>query len=109
MLTASFVLIALTNGSARSTVPPGFVVQQQDRAVGVYCAEWRNAQGKLEPDQINRRVIIRLERKYPEVFAECRPKDQEHCFGWLNALVQGLRRYGQRSLRSVCANFHDEL
>ena len=67
VVTASFVLAVLTNGSAGGTVPPSFVVQQQDRAVAVYCAEWRNTHGKLEADQMNRRVIIGLERKYPEV------------------------------------------
>jgi hypothetical protein len=108
-LTVGFAFIALSGGLARATVPPPFVVQQQDRAVDVYCNEWRNTHGKLEADQMNRRVITALEEKYPAVFPDCRPRDHENCASWLTALVEGLRRYGQRSLGSVCANIYDDL
>ena len=95
---------------ASGVVPPTFVAQQQDRAVRAYCAEWRKTHGKqpLSAEQMNKRVIARLERQYPTVFPDCRPNDQGNCLSWINALVEGLRRYGQRTLKSVCANLHDQ-
>src|SRR5260370_26269037 len=79
---------------ASGTVPPSFVVQQQDRAVQAYCAVWRETRSKqpLDAEQINKRVVARLERRYPGVFPDCRPDHQGHCLSWINALVEGLRR-----------------
>jgi hypothetical protein len=83
---------------------------QQDRAVRAYCAEWRKTQGKqpLSADQMNKRVVTRLERRYPEAFPECRADHQGQCLSWINALVEGLRRYGHRSLNEVCSNLQGE-
>jgi hypothetical protein len=107
-LAVGLALIAAAGGLARGSLPPAFAVQQQDRAVRAYCAEWRNARGKLAADEMNRRVIVRLEQRYPTVFPDCRPGDRRTCLGWVNALVEGLRRYGRRSLRSVCAEFQEK-
>ena len=107
-LAASFALIATTGGLASGAAPPAFVTQQQDRAVHAYCAEWRKTHGKLNADEMNRRVVTRLQEQYPTVFPECRPDRLESCLGWINALVEGLRRYGPESLKSVCSGFQDD-
>jgi hypothetical protein len=108
ILSVGCALLLTAGGLTRTTAPPAFVVQQQDRAVSAYCAEWRKAHGKLDPDEMNRRVLIRLERRYPTAFPDCHPRDGQNCRSWINVLVEGLRRYGQRSLESVCSNFRDE-
>jgi hypothetical protein len=100
-----FMLTAIAGGLARAAVPPAFVTRQQDRAVRVYCAEWRKTHGNLSASEMNKRVIIRLEERYPMAFPDCRPSDPSTCLGWLNALVEGLGYYGERSLTSVCSNF----
>jgi hypothetical protein len=38
-----FAWAAMTATMARATVPPTFAVQQQDRAVQAYCAQWRES------------------------------------------------------------------
>jgi hypothetical protein len=95
---------------ASGALPPTFVAQQQDRAVRAYCVEWRKTQSKqpLAADQMNKRVVTRLERQYPAVFPECRTDNQGLCTSWINALVEGLRRYGYRSLNEVCSNLQAE-
>jgi hypothetical protein len=102
--------LAVMASTLESAVPPTFVVQQQDRAVHAYCAEWRETRGKqpLDAEQMNERVVTRLERRYPAVFPECRGDHQGYCLSWITALVEGLRRYGQRSLSAVCSNFQGE-
>jgi hypothetical protein len=107
-LIADFVLLLMPGSFAAGAVPPALIRQQQDRAVGAYCAEWRETGGKLDADQMNKRVISDLEKRYPAAFPECRPKDRGTCAGWLSALVEGLRRYGGRSLRSLCASFREQ-
>jgi len=107
-LAASFALIATTGGLASGVAPPAFVTQQQDRAVHAYCAEWRKTNGKLNADEMNRRVVTRLQERYPTVFPDCRPDRLESCLGWINALVEGLRRYGPESVKSVCSSFQDD-
>src|ERR1700688_5031645 len=109
-LAFTFALIMMASTLASGALPPTFVAQQQDRAVRAYCIEWRRTQGKqpLSADQMNKRVVTRLERRYPEVFTECRPDHQGQCLSWINALVEGLRRYGQRSLNEVCSNLQGE-
>lgn len=102
------VLIVMVDSLACGAVPPDFVVQQQNRAVYAYCAEWRKAHGTLTAGEMNRRVIMRLEERYPTVFPDCRPSDRQQCRSWLNALVEGLRRYGQRSVKSVCSTLRDD-
>jgi hypothetical protein len=69
----SFAEIVMTSQFACGAVPRAFDAQQQDRAVHAYCAEWRETQGKLNADQMNKRVLFRLEKLYPAVFPECRP------------------------------------
>jgi hypothetical protein len=96
-------VLLLTGSFAAGAVPPALIRLQQDRAVRVYCSEWSRTGGKLDADEMNERVITDLEERYPAAFPECRPKDHQTCAGWLNALVEGLRRYGHRSLRSLCA------
>lgn len=110
-----FALAVMATTLANAKEPPAFVTQQQDRAVRAYCFEWRKsrtrpAHGKqpLDAKQMNELVVRRLEREYPAVFPDCRPDDRSQCPGWINALVEGLRRYGQRSLRAVCSKFHGE-
>jgi hypothetical protein len=105
-LAFTFALIVMASTLASGALPPTFVAQQQDRAVSAYCAEWRKTQGKqpLSADQMNKRVVTRLERHYPAVFPECRANHQGQCRSWINALVEGLRRYGHRSLNAVCSN-----
>jgi flagellar motor component MotA len=44
----------------------------------------------------------------PEVFPECRADHQGQWLSWINALVEGLRRYGQHSLHGVCSNLQAE-
>jgi len=107
-LAASFALIATTGGLASGAVPPAIVTQQQDRAVHAYCAEWRKTHGKLNADEMNRRVVTRLQEQYPTVFPDCRSDRLESCRGWVNALVEGLRHYGPESLESVCSSFQDD-
>ena len=103
-------LVVMASTLASGALLPPFVAQQQDRAVRAYCVEWRKTQGKqpLSADQMNKRVVTRLERQYPEVFPECRANDQGLCMSWINALVGGLRRYGHRSLNEVCSNLQGE-
>lgn len=108
ILALSFAEIVMTSQFACGAVPRAFDAQQQDRAVHAYCAEWRKTQGKLNADQMNKRVLFRLEKLYPAVFPECRPNYRADCVSWLNALVQGLRRYGQRNLKSVCSNLQGD-
>jgi hypothetical protein len=100
-LTAS----AIANGA----LPPVLAVQQQDRAVRAYCAVWRETHGihPLDAEQLNQRVVTRLEMQYPTVFPECRPGDRVPCPGWIKAMVAGLRHYGERSIKSVCSSFED--
>jgi len=109
-LAFTFTLVAMANTLARGALPPTFVAQQQNRAVRAYCVEWRKAQGKqpLTADQMNKRVVTRLESQYPDVFPECRADHQGQCLSWINAMVEGLRRYGQHSLHEVCSNLQDE-
>jgi hypothetical protein len=108
-LTLSFSLtLVMAGGLILTSVPPAFVVQQQKRAVSAYCAEWRKARGKLDADEMNRRILIRLERQYPTAFPDCRPSDGQKCRSWISALVEGLRRYGGRSLESVCRELSRE-
>ena len=109
-LAFTFTLVAMANTLARGALPPTFVAQQQNRAVRAYCVEWRKAQGKqpLTADQMNKRVVTRLESQYPDAFPECRGDHQGGCLSWINALVGGLRRYGQRSLNEVCSNVRGE-
>ncbi len=101
-LTAS----AIGNGA----LPRVFAVQQQDRAVRAYCAEWRETHGihPLDAKQLNQRVVTRLEMQYPTVFPECRPVDRVPCPGWIKATIAGLRHYGERSMKSVCSSFEVE-
>jgi hypothetical protein len=109
-LAFSFALVVMASTLASGALPPTFAAQQQDRAVRAYCVEWRKTQGKqpLSADEMNKRVVTRLERRYPEVFPECRADHQGRCMSWINALVEGLRRYGHLSLNEVCSNLHDE-
>ena len=109
-LAFSFALAAMASTLASGALPPTFVTQQQDRAVRAYCVEWRKTQGKQPPsaDQMNKRVVTRLERWYPDAFPECRADHQGRCLSWINALVKGLRRYGPRSLNEVCSNLQAE-
>ncbi len=104
-LAFTFALVVMGSKLASGTLPPAVVAQQQDRAVRAYCVEWRKTQGKqpLSADQMNKRVVTRLERQYPMVFPECRADKQGRCMSWITALVEGLRRYGQRSLKEVCS------
>jgi hypothetical protein len=105
-VTLAFGLTLIASTLASGALPPPFVAQQQDRAVRAYCLEWHKAQGKqpLSADRMNKLVVRRLERRYPEVFPECRTDYQGDCLSWINALVEGLRRYGQRTLNDVCSN-----
>jgi len=105
-LAFTFTLIGMASTLASGALPPTFVAQQQDRAVRAYCVEWRRTQGKqpLSDDEMNKRVVRRLERRYPTVFPECRADHQGQCLSWINALVEGLRRYGHRSVNAVCSN-----
>jgi hypothetical protein len=109
-LAFTFTLAAMANTLARGALPPTFVAQQQNRAVRAYCVEWRKTQAKqpLSADQMNKRVVTRLERQYLDVFPECRGDHEGRCLSWINALVEGLRRYGQRSLNEVCSNVRGE-
>jgi hypothetical protein len=88
-------------------LPSVFAVQQQDRAVRTYCAQWRATHGihPLDAKQLNQRVVTRLEMQYPTVFPECHPVDRVPCPGWIEAIIAGLKRYGQRSMKSVCSSF----
>ena len=104
----SLTLVMMVGGLTLTSVPPASVVQQQERAINAYCTEWRKVHGKLDGDEMNRRVLIRLERQYPTAFPDCRPSDGQNCRSWTSALVEGLRRYGRRSLDSVCREFQDE-
>jgi hypothetical protein len=100
--------LALTASTiANGALPRVFAVQQQDRAVRAYCAEWRETHGirPLDANQLNRRVVTRLETQYPTVFPECRPSDRVPCPGWIKATIDGLRHYGERSVKSICSSF----
>ena len=109
-LAFTLTLIGMASTLASGALPPSFIAEQQDRAVRAYCVEWRKTQGKqlLSADQMNKRVVTRLERQYPDVFPECRADHQGQCLSWINAMVEGLRRYGQRSLNEVCSNLQTE-
>jgi hypothetical protein len=103
--------LALTASAiANSALPRVFAVQQQDRAVRAYCAEWREPHGihPLDAKQLNQRVVTRLEMQYPTVFPECRTSDRVPCPGWIKATIAGLRHYGERSMKSVCSSFEVE-
>ena len=80
-LAFTFTLAAMANTLARGALPPTFVAQQQNRAVRAYCVEWRKTQGKqpLSADQMNKRVVTRLESQYPDAFPECRGDHQGGC------------------------------
>jgi hypothetical protein len=105
-LTLALTASVIGNGA----LPPVFAVQQQDRAVRAYCAEWRATYGlhPLDAKQLNQRVVTRLEMQYPTVFPECRPVDRVPCPGWIEAMIAGLKHYGQRSMKSVCSSFEVE-
>jgi hypothetical protein len=109
-LVFTFAWAAMAATMARGTVPPTFAVQQQDRAVQAYCAQWRESRGRqpLDAEEMNKRVVTDLERRYPAVFPECRRDHQGRCLSWINAMVEGLRRYGHRSLDDVCSNLPNE-
>ena len=103
--------LALTASAiANGALPRVVAVQQQDRAVRAYCAEWREPHGihPLDAKQLNQRVVTRLEMQYPTVFPECRPSDRVPCPGWIKATIAGLRHYGERSMKSVCSSFEVE-
>jgi len=103
--------LALTASAiANGALPRVVAVQQQDRAVRAYCAEWRETHGihPLGAKQLNQRVVARLEMQYPTVFPECRPSDRVPCPGWIKATIAGLRHYGERSMKSVCSSFEVE-
>jgi hypothetical protein len=88
-LAFSSALVVISSTLASAALPSTFVAQQQDRAVRAYCVEWRKTQGKqpLSADQMNKRVVTRLGRRYPGVFPECRADHQGQCLSWINALV----------------------
>ena len=102
-LVLAFTASAIANGA----LPPVFALQQEDRAVRAYCAEWRATHGiyPLDAEQLNQKVVTRLEMQYPAVFPECRPNDRVPCRGWIKAIVAGLRQFGERSIKSVCTSF----
>jgi len=106
-LVAGFAFIAVLASAtlAVASIPPELLAQQQERAVRVYCAHWRRTHRNqaLEGNQI-KQVITDLQVQYPAVFSECRSERERICRSWLDALVQGLRRYGKTSLRAVCGN-----
>ena len=109
-LAFTLTLTGMASTLGSGALPPAFIAEQQDRAVRAYCVEWRKTQGKqpLSADLMNKRVVTRLERQYPDVFPECRADRQGQCLSWINAMVEGLRRYGQRSLNEVCSNVQAE-
>jgi hypothetical protein len=78
--------------------------------VRAYCADWRETHGihPLDAEQLNQRVVTRLEMQYPTVFPECHPSYRVPCPGWNKAMVAGLRHYGQRSIKSVCSGFENK-
>ena len=80
-LAFSFALVGMAGTLASGALPPTFVTQQQDRAVSAYCVEWRKTQGKqpLSADQMNKRVVTRLERQYHAVFPVCRLDEHGVC------------------------------
>jgi len=104
----ALALIASTIGNG--ALPPVFAVQQQDRAVRAYCTEWRTIHGihPLDARQLNQRVVTRLEMQYPTVFPECRSVDRVPCPSWIEAMITGLKHYGQRSMKSVCSSFESK-
>jgi hypothetical protein len=106
----AFVLAVTASPLAKGALPPIFIVQQQERAVRAYCAEWRKTQNiyTLDAEQLNQRVVTRLELQYPTVFPNCRPGQRVPCRAWIEAMVTGLRQYGERSIKSVCSSFQDE-
>lgn len=101
----TLMLILIIATRAPGSIPPAFVAQQQDLAVRVYCAHWRRTNRKraLEGDEVER-VISDLEMLYPTAFSACRSDGERPCLRWLDALVQGLRRYDHLGLPEVCAN-----
>lgn len=100
----TLILILISATCAPSSIPPAFLAQQQDLAVRVYCAHWRRTRREqaLEGDDVER-VITDLQMLYPTAFSACRPDGERPCLSWLDALVQGLRRYGHLSLPKLCA------
>jgi hypothetical protein len=106
----AFVLAVTASTLANGALPPIFAVQQQERAVRAYCAEWHETQSihPLDAEQLNQRVVTRLEMQYPTVFPNCRPGQRVPCRAWIKAMVTGLRQYGERSIKSVCSSFQDE-
>ena len=101
----TLILILISANCVLGSIPPAFVAQQQDLAVRVDCSHWRKTHRDqaLEGDDV-KRVVTDLEKLYPTAFPECRSDGERLCSSWLDALVRGLRRYGRRSLRAVCAN-----
>src|SRR5262249_8048325 len=101
------LILLLTAGTeASGSIPPSFLAQQQDRAMRVYCTHWRSSgrSRALEGEEV-KRVVIELEVRYPTAFPECRrPGDPGYFLSWLEVLVQGLRRYGRRSLMEICSD-----
>jgi hypothetical protein len=106
----ALILAVTASSPANGALPPIFAVQQQERAVRAYCAEWRDTQSihPLDAEQLNQRVVTRLEMQYPTIFPNCRLGQRVPCRDWIKALVTGLRQYGDRSLKLVCAIFQDE-
>jgi hypothetical protein len=77
---------------------------RRSRFKRLLCA-WRRSrrQTALEGDNV-RKVVRELERLDPSAL-ECRRRQGEgYCLSWLEVLVGGLQRYGDRSLKEVCAN-----
>jgi hypothetical protein len=74
-LAFSFALVVMASTLASGALPPTFAAQQQDRAVRAYCVEWRKTQGKqpLSADQMNKRVVTCLERRYPKSSPSAEP------------------------------------
>ncbi len=89
----TLVLALTASVIGNGALPPISAVQQQDRAVRAYCAEWRATHGVhlLDAKQLNRRVVTRLEMQYPTVFPECRPVDRVPCPDWIEAMIAGLK------------------
>ena len=91
-------------GAGASTLPRT-LLEHEDRALSVYCAHWRRSrrQTALEGDNV-RKVVRELERLDPSALECRRPQGEGYCLSWLEVLVGGLQRYGDRSLKEVCAN-----
>jgi hypothetical protein len=99
-----WALLLIAGAGASGSIPPPFVAQQQERAMRVYCAHWRNSGHKeaLEGDEV-KRVVIELQLRYPDVFPSCREANERFCQSWLKVLVESLRHYGRRRLAEICS------